>query len=135
MNNFDWIVTVAVGSILGSSVLLKKVVILEVTTGLLVLLSLQYIFTLLSSRFKGFDKLMKKNPVLLYSKSGYITQNMRRERITIEEVKMNIRQKGYVDESRISAVIFEPNGQLSILPKPGEEKGIEDSDNLSAKLS
>ena len=51
MNNFDWIVTVAMRSILGSAVLLKKVVIVEVALALFVLLFLQYAFTVLSVRF------------------------------------------------------------------------------------
>lgn len=117
MNNFDWIVTVAMGSMLGSSVLMKKVVILELVVGLGILLLLQYLFTKFSVHVPGFKKVMKKSPTLLFFDGKYIDQALQHERVTKEEIRVGIRSQGLIDELEVNAVIIEPNGELSIIPK------------------
>ncbi|QPG04575.1 DUF421 domain-containing protein [Salinimonas marina] len=123
MNNFDWIVTVAMGSILGSAVLLKKVVIVEVALALFVLLLLQYTFTLLSVRFTWFHKLMNKSPALLYYDKHFISSALKKERVTEQEVLMGMRAHGFTHKDQVKAVILEPNGDLSVLPSsvPGKQ--------------
>lgn len=116
MNNFDWIVTVAMGSILGSSVLLKKVVVIEVALGLLTLLILQYGFTKLSVHSSIFRRVMKKSPTLLYYAGDFLTVNMQKERITKEEILSGMRTQGFASPQQIMAVIVEPSGELSVIP-------------------
>ncbi|WP_232364413.1 DUF421 domain-containing protein [Salinimonas lutimaris] len=118
MNNFDWIVTVAMGSILGSAVLLKKVVILEVALGLFVLLFMQFLFTKLAVKSKIFKRVMKKSPTLLYFDKEFLSNNMVNERVTREEIEVGVRSKGFVDIHQVMAVVIEPNGELSVLGKP-----------------
>ncbi|WP_259398112.1 hypothetical protein [Pseudoalteromonas sp. SR43-3] len=67
MNNFDWIITVAAGSILGSAILLKDVVIVEVLVAVSLLLFLQYLLTWISAHFSTFDKVVKTSPQLVFS--------------------------------------------------------------------
>ena len=134
MNNFDWMVTVAMGSILGSAVLLKKVVILEVALGLFILLMMQYLFTLMSVRVPMFRKLMKKSPTLLYYEGEFLLDNLNKERVTQEEVRTGIRSRGYPAQTSISAVILEPNGELSVIPKPGADvQNMLDDEVLSSR--
>ncbi|AXR06184.1 DUF421 domain-containing protein [Salinimonas sediminis] len=116
MNNFDWIVTVAMGSILGSSVLLKKVVVIEVALGLLTLLILQYGFTKLSVHSSLFRRTMKKSPTLLYYAGDFLSVNMQKERITKEEILSNMRIQGFASQQQVMAVIVEPSGELSVIP-------------------
>lgn len=116
MNNFDWIVTVAMGSILGSSVLLKKVVLAEVLLGLFILLGLQFLFNKLSAYFEISRRTMKKSPALLYFNGEYIDKALQHERVTRDEVRTSIRSRGLIDEEDVSAVILEPNGELSVIP-------------------
>ena len=105
MNNFDWIVTVAMGSILGSAVLLKKVVILEVALGLFVLLFMQFLFTKLAVKSNLFKRVMKKSPTLLYFDQEFLSQNMLNERVTREEIEVGARSKGFVDMQQVMAVV------------------------------
>ena len=116
MNNFDWIVTVAMRSILGSAVLLKKVVIVEVALALFVLLFLQYAFTVLSVRFTWFHQLMNKSPALLYYDNQFIAAALKQERVTEQEVLMGMRAHGFSSRQQVKAVILEPNGDLNVLP-------------------
>jgi uncharacterized membrane protein YcaP (DUF421 family) len=117
MNNFDWIITVAAGSILGSAILLKDVVIAEVLVAVSLLFFLQYLLTWASAHFSTFDKVVKTSPQLVFFDGEYIEHAMKDARLTRTEVEAGVRKAGFGDSSRVMAVVFEADGELSIVPK------------------
>lgn len=117
MNNFDWIITVAAGSILGSAILLKDVVIFEVLVAVSLLLFLQYLLTWISTHFSSFDKVVKTSPQLVFFDGEYIEAAMKDARLTSTEVEASVRKAGFGDLSTVMAVVFEADGELSIVPK------------------
>ncbi|TMP18929.1 YetF domain-containing protein [Pseudoalteromonas sp. S2893] len=117
MNNFDWIITVAAGSILGSAILLKDVVIVEVLVAVSLLLFLQYLLTWISAHFSMFDKVVKTSPQLVFFDGEYIEAAMKDTRLTSTEVEASVRKAGFGDLSTVMAVVFEADGELSIVPK------------------
>ncbi|KTF09979.1 DUF421 domain-containing protein [Pseudoalteromonas carrageenovora] len=117
MNNFDWIITVAAGSILGSAILLKDVVIVEVLVAVSLLLFLQYLLTWISAHFSTFDKVVKTSPQLVFFDGEYIEAAMKDTRLTSIEVEASVRKAGFGDLSTVMAVVFEADGELSIVPK------------------
>ena len=117
MNNFDWIITVAAGSILGSAILLKDVVIVEVLVAVSLLLFLQYLLTWVSAHFSTFDKVVKTSPQLVFFDGEYIEAAMKDTRLTSTEVEASVRKAGFGDLSTVMAVVFEADGELSIVPK------------------
>ncbi|KPZ57136.1 DUF421 domain-containing protein [Pseudoalteromonas sp. P1-25] len=128
MNNFDWIITVAAGSILGSAILLKDVVIVEVLVAVSLLLFLQYLLTWISAHFSTFDKVVKTAPQLVFFDGEYIEAAMKDTRLTSTEVEASVRKAGFGDLSKVMAVVFEADGELSIVPKS------ENYDQLITKL-
>lgn len=124
MNNFDWIITVATGSILGSAILLKDVVIVEVLVAVSLLLLLQYLLTLFSAHFSGFDKTVKTSPQLVFFNGEYLTDAMKDARLTCTEVEAGIRKAGFGDSNRVMAVVFEADGELSIIAKSEISNGL-----------
>ncbi|CAM2894863.1 MULTISPECIES: DUF421 domain-containing protein [Pseudoalteromonas] len=117
MNNFDWIITVAAGFILGSAILLKDVVIVEVLVAVSLLLFLQYLLTWMSAHFSTFDKVVKTSPQLVFFDGEYIEAAMKDARLTSTEVEASVRKAGFGDLSTVMAVVFEADGELSIVPK------------------
>ena len=117
MNNFDWIITVAAGSILGSAILLKDVVIVEVLVAVSLLLFLQYLLTWISAHFSTFDKVVKTFPQLVFFDGEYIEAAMKDTRLTSTEVEASVRKAGFGDLSTVMAVVFEADGELSVVPK------------------
>ncbi|GEB72608.1 hypothetical protein PC2016_3541 [Pseudoalteromonas carrageenovora] len=117
MNNFDWIITVAAGSILGSAILLKDVVIVEVLVAVSLLLFLQYLLTWISAHFSTFDKVVKTSPQLVFFDGEYLEAAMKDTRLTSTEVEASVRKAGFGDLSTVMAVVFEADGELSIVPK------------------
>ncbi len=121
MNAFDFIVTIALGSILAAVITNKNIALIDGVLAFSLLISLQYAITWLSFRNKAFTKLIKSDPALLYYKGNYLTVAMKRERIPKEEIMAAMREKGKGNLDNIAAVIIETDGSLSIVTNSEEE--------------
>ncbi|WP_226669863.1 DUF421 domain-containing protein [Metabacillus litoralis] len=121
MNAFDLVVTVALGSILATILLNKKVPLFDGITAFATLSFLQFIVAWLSTRSKTFSKFVKSQPQLLYFKGEYLIQSMKKERITENEILQATRSQGVLSMKDVEAVVLESDGSLSILKKTQEE--------------
>ncbi|MGY0638843.1 MAG: DUF421 domain-containing protein [Paraglaciecola chathamensis] len=117
MNNFDWVITVTTGTIFGLAILLKDVLLSEVLIAASFLFFLQYLVTLASAHFSRFDNVIKVSPQLVFFDGHYIDKAMKEARLTCTEVEAGVRKAGFGDSSRVMAVVFEADGELSIVPK------------------
>lgn len=115
MNNFDWVVTIALGSITGSMILLKDVVLVDGLVAIVTLLVLQFLTTWLSVRIPFFMRSIHARPALLFYKGHFLEDQMRRERMLKQEVWAAIRAQGYGDLNEVTAVILESSADLSII--------------------
>ncbi|HAQ36341.1 MAG: DUF421 domain-containing protein [Maricaulis sp.] len=116
MNNFDWIVTVAMGSLVGSAVVLEDVTLFEAFCAIGLLMLLQFLFTLGAARFQWIEDLIKSSPSILYD-NGYCRSAMRAERITEGEIRAAVRENGIADLSQVRWVILENDASFSVVAK------------------
>lgn len=123
MTAFDFIVTVAIGSILANILLSKNTVVVEGMTAFVVLTGMQYVISSFSSRSKQFEDFVKSGPRLLLYRGQFLTDAMHAERITEADVLFAIRQRGKASVEDIEAVILEANGSVSVVPKTDELTG------------
>ena len=117
MNNFDWIVTVALGAITASSILLKDVTLFEGIFAATMLLGLQFAFTSVSSRFERIGSMLRAKPTLLVYQGTYLEKQMRQERVSRGEVEGAVRRSGFSDLGQVWAVVLESNSELSVIGK------------------
>lgn len=117
LNNFDWIVTVAMGSMVSSVILLKNVPVMDGALAILILMFLQFVFTRLMVRFSFWKKLVRSTPRLLVFQGKFIDESMKKERILEAEVYAAIRQSGVQNIREVYAVVLETNASLSVIGK------------------
>ena len=115
MNAFDWVVTVAMGSTLATTLLAKDVAYLEGALAFGLLLGLQYLVSWLSVRSRQFRKLIKARPALLFYKGEFLDEALTKERVAREEVLQAMRSQGQADLSGIHAVVLETDGTFSVI--------------------
>ena len=127
MNNFDWIVTVALGSIVGSAIILKDVVLVEVFLAMGLLLGLQYAVTKAAVRWNVVSRSVRAPPTLLFYGGIFHEEVMFKERVTRSEIEGAAREAGYSDLSSVQAVILESSAKLSILGKNSDPMGLLDN--------
>ena len=123
MNNFDWVVTVAIGSLMASGILLKDVSLLESMIAIATLLGLQFLLTWAMLRWQPLEDLVRADPRLLFHEGEFLWEAMRRERVCKQEVLSAIRANGMRDLDEVQCVILETNASLSVLPRPEGDGG------------
>ncbi len=121
MNSFDWIVTVALGSMASTIILVDDVPLIEGLVGITGLIILQYLVAWLASRSRRFQRLVKASPCLLYYGDEFNDETLLKERVTRGEIIAAVRAEGYHSLERVSAVVMETNADLSVIPKAEEE--------------
>jgi uncharacterized membrane protein YcaP (DUF421 family) len=123
MTAFDFVVTVAIGSILANILLSRDTVIMEGMTAFAALIGIQYVISAFSSRFRQFETYVKSGPRLLLYQGQFLNDAMQDERVTEADVLFAIRQRGKGSVENIEAVILEANGSISVVPKTAELTG------------
>ena len=118
MNMFDFIVTVAMGSVLATITLSHDVTISEGLAAIAVLIASQFVVTFLSVRSERFKHLVKASPSLLFHGGQWLRPTMRHERVTEEEILAAVRMSGFEDLSDRIAVVLETDGSLTVIERP-----------------
>ncbi|WP_282063868.1 DUF421 domain-containing protein [Roseobacter litoralis] len=116
MNNFDWVVTVAMGSIAASSIVLDGVTLLEAALATGVLLTLLYLVTRLVIISPLKARVIKPEPHLLVLEGVCLEITMRDERVASEEVEAAVRSAGLTGIDEAQRVILETDAIFSVGP-------------------
>jgi uncharacterized membrane protein YcaP (DUF421 family) len=115
LNVFDFVVTVAFGSTLATTLLSKDTALFEGLTALALLILLQFAVATLSLHFNWAERLVKSAPRFLYRDGRYLEEAMRKERIRKEEILQAARSQGMAGLEQVHAVVLETNGKLSVI--------------------
>ncbi|GAA0484456.1 DUF421 domain-containing protein [Salinibacillus aidingensis] len=70
------------------------------------------------------NKLLVGQPTFIIQKGDILVENLKRSRYSLTELLSAIRTAGYFDISEIDYAILEPNGEISILSKQNNHKGL-----------
>lgn len=119
LNNFDWVVTVAMGSLMGSGIIVRDITLAEVLLAMIVLLGLQYLVTKGLMKSDLVEQVVKARPTLLFHNGEFLRGAMREERITETEVLSAIRGSGIGRMEDVAAVILETDARLSVIEGGG----------------
>lgn len=115
LNAFDLVVTVALGSTLSAILLNKTISLAEGLLAFGLLILLQYSITWLSVRWQSIETMVKSEPTLLLHRGEFLSQAMRKQRITRAEVLSAIRSSGKGEVRDIVAVVLETDGSMSVV--------------------
>lgn len=117
MNAFDFIVTIALGSILGSIILNKTTPITEGLTAIAILILLQYFITFISVRSNFFKQIISSSPTLLFYDGKILNAALKQQRVSRGEINKSIREAGYSSFEKIFAIILESTGDITVISK------------------
>lgn len=118
MNAFDFVVTVALGSILASTLVSKSVTLADGVLGFAILIGLQFLITWLSVRSPAVSRLVKAEPSLLFHQGRFLPEAMRRERVVEAEVRAAVRAQGVAAMAQVEAIVLETDGSFTVLQPP-----------------
>jgi len=116
MSSFDFAMTVAVGSIVATTILSSSVKLIEGLVGLTMVYVLQ-ISIALARRNKTVQNIVDNSPLLLMDGEKIISSNLRKARVTEGDLRSKLREANVTQLSQFKAVIFETTGDISVLHK------------------
>ncbi|MGI8669668.1 MAG: DUF421 domain-containing protein [Aridibacter sp.] len=116
-NAFDFIVTIALGSLLAGVIVTKSTRILEGLFAAILLVVFQFVITFFSTRLDFVKNLVKAKPTLLYYQNEYLKDEMKKQRVTKEEILAAMRTSSIGSVDAVEAVVLETDGSFSVIEK------------------
>lgn len=123
LNAFDFVVTVALGSILATILLSSDVSWVEGVTAFALVAALQFLVAWVSSRWPRVRGAFTSRPALLLLDGQLRPEALRANRLTESEVRQAVRSSGNGDLTSIAAVVLETDGTLSVIPASSKGDG------------
>ena len=125
MSSFDFAMTVAIGSILASTILSNSVSLVEGVVGLGMVYILQLSVATLR-RSSNVEKLIDNSPLLLMDGTKILHENLKKARVTESDLRSKLREANVLELSQIRAVVFEATGDIAVLHSKDENVELED---------
>ncbi|ADM09975.1 hypothetical protein PB2503_09614 [Parvularcula bermudensis HTCC2503] len=116
LNQFDFVITIALGSIFASTVLSTSVTIAEGLAATIVLVGLQWSITKLSVLSPRFRQIVTTAPELLFYQGAFQERTMQRARVTRDELRSATRDSSIGSMADVAAMVLESDGTISIIP-------------------
>ena len=116
-NMFDFVVTIAFGSVLASMLITRNVTLAQGVVAFAVLIGLQFAVTWASVRSERFQKLVKASPTVLFRNGDWDDGALTRTRVSREEGLASMRQSGVGGLDLVAALVLETDGTISVIRK------------------
>ena len=131
---FDFVSTVAMGTIVGSTIISSSIALTTGLVGLTALVALQWSVAYASSHSGRFYRITTNTPRLLYDGSRFLDENLNDERITRDDVKAKIRQSGHPNLESVAAVVLETTGNVAVISSSVPTKAAEPDESLMGSV-
>ena len=118
MSSFDFAVTVAFGSLLASVALSSSSLVDGLVAGA-TLIVVQVVIALGRSRL-GLARAVDNEPMLLMSEGRMLDANLRRARVTEDDIRAKLREANVLSYRQVRAVVLETTGDISVLHGSGD---------------
>lgn len=125
LSAFDAVVTIALGSIVAGTVLSPQPRLTQGVAAVLTLLTLQVLVAWTRQRVGPLRRYLEFEPELVVRDGTLeLPSGLLSSQLTDEELGSRLRRQGVFDISDLAAVVLEPDGRISIVPKGSEHRPL-----------
>ena len=117
MSGFDFAITVALGSVIASTLLNDKPPLVTGIVGLAVLYGIQYTIARLRRSWPAFARLIDNEPLLLMAGERILDDHLTMARVTRDDLRAKLRLAGVTDPSQVLAVVMETTGDVAVVER------------------
>jgi uncharacterized membrane protein YcaP (DUF421 family) len=125
-NAFDFVVTVALGSVLATALLSSDVSLAEGAVAFVLLAALQFVVAFLESRVRWFRRAVSASPTVVLRDGQPDLDALRRHRLGLDVVRHAARSTGVGSFEKIACAVLETDGSISIITREqaGDESAL-----------
>lgn len=125
MSSFDFAMTVAIGSIIASTVLSSSVTLAAGIMGLAMIYGLQLSVAFLRN-YRGVSDLVDNTPLMLMEGSRILKDNLKKAKVTEGDLRSKLREANVLNLSQVKAVVFESTGDISVIHSSDAQEVLEE---------
>jgi uncharacterized membrane protein YcaP (DUF421 family) len=114
MSSYDFVVTVAFGSVIASTILTPRPSLFEGVVALGTLILCQFVISFLR-RHQNAGELVDNAPVILMQGGTFFEDVLSETRVTKNDIYAKLREANVFDVSHVHAVVLETTGDVSVL--------------------
>ena len=115
MSSFDFAMTIAVGTVLSSTIISKDTSVWQGITALFMLYVLQTAIAWLRRKFGWFSEAVDNDPLLLMQGSKILHENLKKAHLSEADLRSKLREANVLNYHQVKAVVFETTGDISVL--------------------
>ncbi|MBE6626784.1 MAG: DUF421 domain-containing protein [Ruminococcaceae bacterium] len=112
----DFIITIMLSEIAAAPITTKSLPLMHAVVPIVLLLGIEVAMSCLLLKSNRLKRLFYGKPSMLICKGELIQKALRKNRIELDELLSELRQKGCSDISDVNYAILEENGKLSVFP-------------------
>jgi len=130
MTHFDFVVTIASGSLLAGAVQATEWPAYAQALGALAaLFTLQFLIAKLRQNSESFEQAIQNGPIFLMWEGKFIEEALNASRVAKDDVVAKLREANVLEMSKVRAVVLETTGDISVLHGDTLEEDLVDGIN------
>ncbi len=133
MEPSEFVVTMLVANLASIPMQESGIPLLTGIVPIITVLGAELVLSALSLRSIRLRKLLCGKPVILIENGNILQGNLRKTRITLDELTGHLREKDVLDLRSVQYAILETNGNLSVFPYPKERPASAKEAGIPAK--
>lgn len=115
LSSYDFAMTVAIGSVLASTILTDSPSLSQGLIAVAVLFLIQGTISLIRRKVKPLKSLIDNQAIILMAHGEYFCDNLEEANLTKSDVQEVLRKNGLKSKSEVFAVIMETTGDMSVI--------------------
>ena len=115
MTSVDFAMTVAMGSVLASTILSAAPSIPQAAVAMASLFGIQWVVSRLRKDTDWMEDVADNEPIVLMAGERILRDNLERTRVTENDLWAKLREANVLDPSEVRAVVLETTGDISVL--------------------
>ena len=113
----EFIVSIILSEIAAGPITNRSMPILHALIPILLLLSIEVMISFILLKSNKLKRIFYGSPSLIIKKGEIIQSELKKNRLEVDELVSELRQKGFSDPSEVYYAVLEENGKLSVFPK------------------
>src|SRR5690625_1540173 len=114
---FDFIAAIVLGELVGNALFDKKAGLLDIGYVIFLWGAILYLIEIITQKFKRSRFILEGKPALIIHEGKLIYEEMRKNKIDIEELQQLLRMKDVFALQEVEYAILETNGEISVVKK------------------
>lgn len=121
---YEYVTGITLGSLAAGLAIDAVIPAGAVLLALVIFSALTYLMGYISLKNRVARKLLEGEPTIVVQNGKIMEKNMGRLRYNVDDLLVQLREKGYFNISDVEFAILEPHGKLSVLPKSSKKPVI-----------